>query len=1136
MSKLDKIIVTYADEFQIWPQISDDILSRLPLRSVIWPNGRTQSGQRVIDTVEIELKPFKADMFPRAIPGAATPFFLHLYFVNCDDHDIYKSTVKKQIQEWLNVIEKKKNQEWLIVYTANLDPRKVPPRFLNVGGSVMDKIKADYCPKPDKFLHLKLLPTKDPDTWSEFFQRLKDCLISSFTKQVAQYEDDTRRLDAQRLKPGWNYCQYFEGLACTFELMNIPDEALVQYDELEAAYFQNLLEQGAPWFNTFGGNEALDDSRDVLNISQKPYRDAILQNTVTIFDFRIYLFARQAQLLMKLDNGHFEICQRGKAFIASFARTIKEYKVSLVPYFGESWIYSTCINIISHCDELAAVANAGSPLVESYEALKGELLLYARYQLDFLGVASGLYKGTVHTTVAEAIPGPNSFAPPGEVDSTFDASHSFSQLSNPDILKALTNSEEYDALYMVGLFYFFRLRYAAAADIWEQLSGALAGNGWLAFDSIIIEKLSICQKELGKLTKFVDACLQVLANTRLTDNSAQLNLVDQVSEYARKMEESLMLRQSSIFSISVQKVTSTIEDDGGIVLYVDVHCALPQSIEVDEIQISLRDSESTDVSCKVSKIRVVSGHNSIRLVSEKIAIGGIYTAERAILYLGKVQFLYDLSKQSSLKRNVLKVAKPFVPIDVQLTPPPKVMYGSKWSGIYVKIITRATSISSGYVKIVPISSIAVDTPNLVSFRITKVNNESDQIAREMTTVTVDDKIALPSCNEYEAIHFTLPFGISTEDRLEAKKFIVEYTTNDGKHRAFNDIRSLRLTAPITLATKAVPDTTGNIVALSVTNELDTPIEVIRHGLATNSTGLATELQPSLQPVIFTKQQHSYIYKSDFVSTMDSTATMKDDQGLTQNCHFNLEYVVLREEMELYLQQEILKLLQYANKAQYSGYALSVNHHHIVPSIDTELFVIRGSVELPWNTAKSFEDVLYENPVENIAGDIIQIFCDKIPTLSLNDLRMNYRRSAHSLLMAVPIEQVKINLSTELSWTQLNRKAPMEKPCFIELGDSIECKLLLNPVLWNVGETSVNCVVEILCDTSHWLISGHKKGIVTIDKEKGQSVSFSLIAIQTGAVPLPRYNIESMANHGLQFVGLTSEQIVVRPKISSKLII
>jgi hypothetical protein len=69
--------------------------------------------------------------------------------------------------------------------------------------------------------------------------------------------------------------------------------------------------------------------------------------------------------------------------------------------------------------------------------------------LDFLGVAAGLYKSSIHTTIAEAVPGPNSLAPPGEDHVNLDASQSFSQLTNPDIVKALSCAEAFDELYLV---------------------------------------------------------------------------------------------------------------------------------------------------------------------------------------------------------------------------------------------------------------------------------------------------------------------------------------------------------------------------------------------------------------------------------------------------------------------------------------------------------------------------------------------------------------------------------------------------------------------------------------------------------------------------------------------------------------
>jgi len=52
----------------------------------------------------------------------------------------------------------------------------------------------------------------------------------------------------------------------------------------------------------------------------------IIQNTTTIFDFRMYLFARQCQLLFRLDRPA-ELCQRAKLFISSFSMTLTDYKV-----------------------------------------------------------------------------------------------------------------------------------------------------------------------------------------------------------------------------------------------------------------------------------------------------------------------------------------------------------------------------------------------------------------------------------------------------------------------------------------------------------------------------------------------------------------------------------------------------------------------------------------------------------------------------------------------------------------------------------------------------------------------------------------------------------------------------------------
>lgn len=48
----------------------------------------------------------------------------------------------------------------------------------------------------------------------------------------------------RRNSPNWNFCDYFllqEELAFTYEMLGVYDEALVQYDELDALFTQFVL-------------------------------------------------------------------------------------------------------------------------------------------------------------------------------------------------------------------------------------------------------------------------------------------------------------------------------------------------------------------------------------------------------------------------------------------------------------------------------------------------------------------------------------------------------------------------------------------------------------------------------------------------------------------------------------------------------------------------------------------------------------------------------------------------------------------------------------------------------------------------------------------------------------------------------
>lgn len=110
--------------------------------------------------------------------------------------------------------------------------------------------------------------------------------------------------------------------------MNLHEEALETYNELEALFFHVLREKNLSWFGALISPGPKDDSMPLLSITKKPYRDLILANSISVFDFRVYLLARQCSLLSSLGRV-VEIARKCVAFLAAFGRRLRDLEVSL---------------------------------------------------------------------------------------------------------------------------------------------------------------------------------------------------------------------------------------------------------------------------------------------------------------------------------------------------------------------------------------------------------------------------------------------------------------------------------------------------------------------------------------------------------------------------------------------------------------------------------------------------------------------------------------------------------------------------------------------------------------------------------------------------------------------------------------
>ena len=176
--------------------------------------------------------------------------------------------------------------------------------------------------------------------WLDLITKFKSLILASFNLRVIQYEEDIRQRDAQRRLPGWNFCTFFilkEGLARGFESVGLLEDALVVYDELSVSldmttrelygdeqgiggttflrYTEDLRLQAEAALSskrrdsTSGSRGEGDDERRhgeniiiPLDETKKKYRDLILSNKISLFDFRCYLFARQMSLLLRQAN------------------------------------------------------------------------------------------------------------------------------------------------------------------------------------------------------------------------------------------------------------------------------------------------------------------------------------------------------------------------------------------------------------------------------------------------------------------------------------------------------------------------------------------------------------------------------------------------------------------------------------------------------------------------------------------------------------------------------------------------------------------------------------------------------------------------------------------------------------------
>lgn len=125
--------------------ITNEFSSHLPLNDLQWKSS-SRSTTRTIESLNLDFRPFRESVRDNQVQQIPINLlerpYLHLLFIASDDNEAYRTTLRPQIREWLNVVQSKKLQEWLIVHVTS--QKTGPAKFYQQKGSVFDKIRADF--------------------------------------------------------------------------------------------------------------------------------------------------------------------------------------------------------------------------------------------------------------------------------------------------------------------------------------------------------------------------------------------------------------------------------------------------------------------------------------------------------------------------------------------------------------------------------------------------------------------------------------------------------------------------------------------------------------------------------------------------------------------------------------------------------------------------------------------------------------------------------------------------------------------------------------------------------------------------------------------------------------------------------
>ncbi|XP_012148441.2 SIDL trafficking protein particle complex subunit 10 isoform X2 [Megachile rotundata] len=592
-----------------------------------------------------------------------------------NDVDTYKTSVREDIDNWLKTLLQYHIQDWMIVLVETYDIKKTNKLLPRT--TVLDKIRSDFASKNGDRCFAVINPIKSEmrsaESWRGLVNRLRYLMLVAYDKTLSRFEDVVREQRESRNHPNWNFCHYFllqEELAFVLQMLGLYDEALVQYDELDALFTQFVLNSNVGdipvWLNLFQAPLNNWEGVNLSNGTNHHLRFLLAECKASLLDLRSYLFSRQCAMLLAL-NKPWEVAQRCLSFVHNTISELRILEIQRPEGSIECWSFLCALEVLQAC-QLSSYNIDNNQQLDLCSLHTASLWALARDKLGNLGRLCGLMPGSEPTseqlhTVVYLIAGM------GDSESQIEG-----KLTPTDKLKeALSSKEAFKKQYLehaelamgtykhVGRIRSARLIGKELAQFYSELgenqkavaflSDALktyTDEGWNHLAAQTQLELAQCYKRMDDVEKYTKVCAAI-ASLDVLHITVRNTYFEEMFGYMKmiSLPQPLLVELRCAFIIlSMEvKVMDKVVQDCVVHIEINVQSLFPREVKCTKASISVEEIQKPQLSNK-KKGSKVPVEPSISLLS-KCTLEDMKPFDPSLLQLQVYSYL-DYKEDKSL--------------------------------------------------------------------------------------------------------------------------------------------------------------------------------------------------------------------------------------------------------------------------------------------------------------------------------------------------------------------------------------------------------------------------------------------------------------------------------------------------------